>query len=74
MIWVHTYKIGKKVVDRVHTDEAEAQASLAVLGGKVKNYVEAEKPTKGVPILEYLGTNNPVTAMTVINSKQRELL
>lgn len=74
MIYVHTYTIGKKTVDRVHTDEAEAQASLAVLGGKVKNYVEADKPTKGVPILEYLGTNNPVTAMTVINSKQRELL
>lgn len=74
MIYVHTYTIGKKTVDRVHTDEAEAKASLAVLGGKVKNYVEADMPTKGVPILEYLGTNNPVTAMTVINSKQRELL
>lgn len=74
MIYVHTYTIGKKTVARVHTDEAEAQASLAVLGGKVKSYVEADKPTKGVPILEYLGTNNPVTAMTVINSKQRELL
>lgn len=74
MIYVHTYTIGKKTVDRVHTDEAEAQASLAVLGGKVKNYIEADKPTKGVSVLEYLGTNNPVTAMTVINSKQRELL
>lgn len=74
MIWVHTYKIGKKVVDRVHTDEAEAQASLAVLGGKVKNYVEAGKPASSPPVLEYLGTNNPITAVSVINAKQREIL
>lgn len=74
MIYVHTYMIGKKVVDRVHTDEAEAQASLAVLGGKVKNYVEAGKPVSSPPVLEYLGTNNPITAMSVINAKQREIL
>lgn len=74
MIYVHTYTIGKKVVDRVHTDEAEAQASLAVLGGKVKNYVEAGKPFSSPPVLEYLGTNNPITAMSVINAKQREIL
>lgn len=74
MIYIHTYKIGKKVVDRVHTNEAEAQASLEVLGGKVKNYVEAGKPASSPPVLEYLGTNNPVTAMTVINNKQREVL
>lgn len=74
MIWIHTYTIGKKVVDRVHTDEAEAQASLAVLGGKVKNYVEAGKPVSSPPVLEYLGTNNPITAMSVINAKQREIL
>ncbi|WEU69051.1 hypothetical protein vBEcoPHC25922_40 [Escherichia phage vB_EcoP_HC-25922] len=74
MIYVHTYRIGKKTVDRIHYDEAEAQASLEVLGGKVKNYTEADKPTKGVPVLEYLGTNNPITAMSVINAKQREIL
>lgn len=74
MIWVHTYKIGKKTVARVHTDKAEAQASLAVLGGKVKNYVEADKPVSSPPVLEYLGTNNPITAMSVINAKQREIL
>lgn len=74
MIWIHTYTIGKKVVDRVHTDEAEAQASLAVLGGKVKNYVEAGKPVSSPPVLEYLGTNNPITAMSVINAKQMEIL
>ncbi|WMX18916.1 hypothetical protein [Escherichia phage vB_EcoP_PAS59] len=74
MIWVHTYKIGKKIVDRIHYDEAEAQASLAVLGGKVRNYVEAGKPVNNPPVLEYLGTNNPITAMSIINNKQRELL
>lgn len=69
MIYVHTYTIGKKTVDRVHTDEAEAQASLAVLGGKVKNYVEAGKPVNSPPVLEYLGTNNPITAMSIITAK-----
>lgn len=69
MIYVHTYKIGKKTVDRIHYDEAEAQASLAVLGGKVKNYVEADKPASSPPVLEYLGTNNPITAMSIIAAK-----
>lgn len=69
MIWIHTYKIGKKVITVVHHSEESAIASQEVLGGKVKSYVEAGKPVNSPPVLEYLGTNNPITAMSIITAK-----
>lgn len=40
MIWVHTYKIGKKELTTVHTSEESANASQEVLKGEVKVYAE----------------------------------
>ena len=40
MIWVHSYKIGKKFLTIVHHDKDEAMKSLQVLGGEVRTYVE----------------------------------
>lgn len=40
MIWIHTYKIGKKINTSVHYDEQDAKASLQVLGGSLVAYVE----------------------------------
>ena len=42
MIWVHTYKIGKKVITVVHHSEESAVASQEVLNGEVKAYVEVK--------------------------------
>lgn len=42
MIWVHTYKIGKKVITVVHHSEENAIASQEVLKGEVKTYVEVK--------------------------------
>lgn len=42
MIWVHTYKIGKKVITVVHHSEESAIASQEVLKGEVKTYVEVK--------------------------------
>jgi hypothetical protein len=40
MIWVHTYKIGKKEMTIVHHSEESANASKVILKGKVKVYAE----------------------------------
>ena len=42
MIWIHTYKIGKKELTTIHTSEDSAKASQAVLKGEVKTYVEVK--------------------------------
>lgn len=42
MIWIHTYKIGKKEITVVHTSEESANASQEVLKGEVKTYVEVK--------------------------------
>lgn len=69
MIWVHTYKIGKKVITVVHHSEESAIASQEVLKGEVKTYTEIAEEKKSPPVLEYLGTNNPITAMSIITAK-----
>ena len=43
MIWVHTYRIGKKGLTTIHTSEDSAKASQAVLKGKITPYVVAEE-------------------------------
>lgn len=70
MIWVHTYKIGKKVITVVHHSEESAIASQEVLKGEVKTYVEIAEEKKSPPVLEYLGTGKAYTALDVINNKQ----
>lgn len=40
MIWIHTYKIGKKEITAVHYSEESANASQEVLKGEVKVYAE----------------------------------
>ncbi|ABY52845.1 hypothetical protein phi32_44 [Escherichia phage phiEco32] len=42
MIWIHTYKIGKKEITVVHHSEESANASQEVLKGEVKTYVEVK--------------------------------
>ena len=42
MIWIHTYKIGKKEITVVHTSEESANASQEVLKGEIKTYVEVK--------------------------------
>lgn len=42
MIWVHTYKIGKKVITVVHHSEESAVASQEVLKGTVRVYAEVK--------------------------------
>lgn len=42
MIWIHTYKIGKKEITVVHTSEESANASKEVLKGEVKVYAEVK--------------------------------
>lgn len=69
MIWIHTYKIGKKGLTTVRTSEASAKASQVVLKGKITPYVVAEEK-KDPPVLEYLGTGKAYTALDVINNKQ----
>ena len=72
MIWVHTYKIGKKVITVVHHSEESAIASQEVLKGKITPYVVAEEK-KSPPVLEYLGTGKAYTALDVINNKQGDV-
>lgn len=43
MIWVHSYKIGKKFLTVVHYDRDEAFNSHRVLGGKVEAYAKVEE-------------------------------
>lgn len=73
MIWIHTYKIGKKELTTVHTSEASAKASQAVLKGIITPYVVAEEK-KNPPVLEYLGTGKAYTALDVINNKQGDVV
>ncbi|AUM57619.1 hypothetical protein phiL_044 [Escherichia phage LAMP] len=42
MIWVHTYKIGKKEFSTIHTSEESAIASKEVLKGVIKVYAEVK--------------------------------
>lgn len=48
MIWIHTYKIGKKELTTIHTSEESAKASQAVLKGKITPYVVAEEKKSGI--------------------------
>lgn len=72
MIWIHTYKIGKKELTTIHTSEDSAKASQAVLKGKITPYVVAEEK-KSPPVLEYLGTGKAYTSLDVINNKQGDV-
>lgn len=72
MIWIHTYKIGKKEITVVHHSEESANASQEVLKGKITPYVVAEEK-KNPPVLEYLGTGKAYTALDVINNKQGDV-
>lgn len=74
MIWIHTYKIGKKEITVVHHSEESANASQEVLKGEVKTYVEIAEEKNSPPVLEYLGTGKAYTALDVINNKQRTTL
>lgn len=42
MIWIHTYRIGKKEITVVHHSEESANASQEVLKGDVKMYAEVK--------------------------------
>lgn len=42
MIWIHTYKIGKKEITAVHHSEESAIASKEVLKGTIKVYAEVK--------------------------------
>lgn len=46
MIWVHTYKIGKKEMTVVHHSEESANASKVILKGEVKVYAEVKGTEK----------------------------
>lgn len=42
MIWIHTYRIGKKEITVVHHSEESVIASQEVLKGEAKTYVEVK--------------------------------